>query len=72
MQAHKATVDTACSTGFNGHIDGSVLDDGFVLLANDAEAVNELSNGLDGGLRLPFADGGSLRINQRASDNLQA
>lgn len=61
VQAHKATVDSASSIGLNGHIDGDLLDDGVALLADDADAIDVLRNDLDGGLRLPFADGGDLQ-----------
>ena len=60
VQAHKATVDSASSIGLNGHIDGNLLDDGVALLADDADAVDVLGDDLDGGLRLPLADGGDL------------
>ena len=45
----------------NGHIDGNLLDDGVALLADDADAVDVLGDDLDGGLRLPLADGGGLQ-----------
>jgi hypothetical protein len=61
VQAHKATVDSASSIGLNGHIDGNLLDDGFALLADDADAVDVLGDDLDGGLRLPLAGGGGLQ-----------
>jgi hypothetical protein len=61
VQAHKATVDSASSIGLNGHIDGNLLDDGVALLADDADAVDVLGDDLDGGLRLPLADGGGLQ-----------
>lgn len=61
VQAHKAMVDSASSIGLNGHIDGNLLDDGFALLANDADAVDVLGDDLDGGLRLTLADGGGLQ-----------
>lgn len=61
VQAHKATVDRASSIGLNGHIDGNLLDDGFALLADDADAVDVLGDDLDGGLRLPLAGGGGLQ-----------
>lgn len=61
MQPHKATVDSASSIGFNGHIDGNLLDDGFALLADDADAVDVLGDDLDGGLRLPLACCGGLQ-----------
>ena len=60
VQAHKATVDSASSIGLNGHIDGNLLDDGFAHLADDADAVDVLGDDLDGGLRLPLADGCGL------------
>lgn len=56
--AHKATVDSASSIGLNGDLDGNILDDGFALLADDVDAVDVLGDDLDGGLRLPLADGG--------------
>jgi hypothetical protein len=62
VQAHKATVDSASSIGLNGHIDGNLLDDGVALLADDADAVDVLGDDLDGGLRLPLADGGGCRV----------
>ena len=61
VQAHKATVDSASSIGLNGHIDGNLLDDGFALLADDADAVDVLRDDLDGGLGLTLADGGGLQ-----------
>ena len=60
VQAHKATVDRASSIGLNWHIDGNLLDDGFALLANDADAVDVLGDDLGCGLRLPLADGCGL------------
>ena len=61
VQAHKATVDRASSIGLNGHIDGDLLDDGVALLADDAHAVDVLSDDLDGGLRLPLAGSDGLQ-----------
>lgn len=60
MQPQKATVDSASSVGLNGRIDGNLLDDGFTLLTDDADAVDVLRDDLDGGFRLLLADGGSL------------
>lgn len=61
VQAHKAEVDSASSVGLNGDIDRNLLDDGFALLSDDADAVDVLGDDLDGGLRLPLADGGGLQ-----------
>ena len=60
MQEHKTAVDSASSIGLNGHIDGNLLDDGFALLADDADAVDVLGDDLDGGLRLTLTDDGGL------------
>jgi hypothetical protein len=61
VQAHKTTVDSASSIGLYGHIDGNLLDGGVALRADDADAVDVLGDNLDGGLRLPLADGGGLQ-----------
>lgn len=45
----------------NGDINGNLLDDGFALLPDDADAVNVLGDDLDGGLGLTLADGGNLQ-----------
>lgn len=71
---HKATVDSASSIGLSRHINGNILDDGFALLPDDLDAVDVLRDDLDGGLRLPLADGGiPLRLTvARTLDSAEA